>query len=110
MSFTMVPLTGTFETPAGTPASGTITLTPDSPMENAGMVATVPVVLTLVSGAIPSGAEIAATDDVGTTPSGVTYTVEIAIQGAPTVIGTLAVPASAGSIDLATAVVFPPPV
>ena len=90
MSFTMMAVQGLFTNPDGTPASGTLCITPNSAIENltAGeSPQTMQPVCGLLNqfGRIVSQAytalEVAATDDSGTTPIGSSYTFSLKLDG-----------------------------
>lgn len=76
MTFTYVPITGTFTIADGGPGAGWITFTPTAPMRNGETIIDAAVSVTLdATGSIPAGFALAATNDPGTSPSGVTYLV-----------------------------------
>jgi hypothetical protein len=109
MAFTQITVTGSFQTPAGAPAVGTVSFTPVAAMRNAvgGPETTVAttVVGTLVDGEL--SVSLAATDDPGTTPTGVTYAVRTYILGR-TEQWFIEVPHDGGPIDLGSAPVAVP--
>lgn len=82
MSFTAVELVGTFNTQAGQPATGTLTLTLTQAMTNGDVVIPAsPVTVTLdESGHFAT--HLAANDDTATVPQGVQYGVTEQIVGA----------------------------
>lgn len=83
MAFTNVPVVGKYRLGSGSSAAeGTVSFTPSVLMTN-GDESVVPVgqKVTLVSGAIPAGTELAAVDDVGTEPAGNRYLVMEQIGG-----------------------------
>lgn len=107
MAFTQVTVTGSYQLPDGTPVDGTVTFTPTQAMSNVAAEAEVsvsaPVVAAIVGGEVT--ASLAATNDSGTTPTGVTYKVEVRSHrhsGLVEQVWWLAVPAAGGAIDLAT--------
>lgn len=108
MAFTQISVTGRRQLPDGSPASGAITLTPTSAMRNATATAETSV-RGGAHGQITAGVisvSVAATTDPGTTPTGVTYSVEEWITGASAVRRYhLAVPhdSPSGVLDLDTA-------
>lgn len=115
MSFTQVAVTGSFQHPDGTPAAGSVSFTPTAPMRNSGgsseMSVSAPVEVALSGGAL--SVSLAATDDAGTTPTGVVYHVQTFITGqrtarfngsrrTPSESYFIEVPAAGGAIDLAS--------
>lgn len=105
MAFTEITVTGTFKSPTGSAASGTVTFTLTRPMEQpgVGIVEPTPIVASLSAGAISQ--VLYATDDTDTTEAGsVFYSVEEQIVGLPSRSYTINVPHSAadGTVDLST--------
>lgn len=99
MSFTQIGVAGTYRTADDDDAAGAVVFTPTAAMRNGSTVVTAPVVAQIVSGSI--SVSLAATDDVATTPSGVSYKVEEYIAGTRSRrTYYLAVPHAGGSIDL----------
>jgi hypothetical protein len=102
VAFTYITVTGTYKNPDASNATGAVSFTPTGTMRNANVTVADPVVGQLTSGAL--SVSLAATDDSGTTPTGVTYLVTEYITGLATPrTYYLAVPNAGGSINLATA-------
>lgn len=104
MAFTQVAVAGTYVLADGTPAEGAVRFTPTDPMRNDGIVIAAPVTADLDGdGALST--TLAATDDVGTLPTGVGYRVEPLLAGQPTHSYLIVVPqATVGALDLAAVV------
>lgn len=107
MAFTQIGVTGHYQLPDGTPVDGTVTFTPTTAMTNVDgdteVSVAAPVVGPIVGGTLT--ASLAASDDEGTTPEGVTYRVEVRSYrhtGLMEPVWWLTVPAGGGAIDLAT--------
>lgn len=91
MAFTQITITATPDTPAGQPASGTLTATLSEPMQNATeLIDPTPISGTFVDGALKddSGEQpftLAANDDTGTTPAApsASYLFVLALDSAP---------------------------
>lgn len=105
--FTMVEVTGTFETPEdGKPASGTITAILERGLENGTtQISPSPVVGHLdeegkLVGADGGPFKLPATDDVGTTPVGVMYGWTVTLSGAPLRTFTAPLPHAVSPVDL----------
>lgn len=107
MAFTQITVTGNYQNPDGSAASGMVTFTPTAVMRNSDGLTETSVSQTVratlnISGAI--SVQLAATDDPGTTPVGVTYLVREYISGQRQPASYyIAVPAdTVGTIDLDT--------
>jgi hypothetical protein len=102
VAFTYITVTGTYKNPDASNATGAVSFTPTATMRNGAITIADPVIGQLTSGAL--SVSLAATDDSGTTPTGVTYLVTEYIVGLATPrTYYLAVPHAGGSINLATA-------
>ena len=100
MSFTQVTVTGSFETPDGEPALGTVTAELSEPIKNAGTwVGDAKVVRSLVKGEI-ADLHLVANDDPGTTPEGSFYTFTVALDGTANRVYTGSLPSGSGPIDI----------
>lgn len=109
MGFTQITVSGDRQLPDGSPATGSIVFTPTAAMRNstAAPETTVnaPTTMQILDGAV-SGT-LAATNDPGTTPTGVTYRVDEHIMGLSTVrTYWLAVAFNGGAIDLDTVTII----
>lgn len=100
MAFTQIPVVGTWQLADDTPLEGTCTFTPTATMRNGETVVDAPVVASIVGGNL--AASLAATDDDGTTPQGVTYKVEVRSHRHAGVLHTawIEVPHDGGTVDL----------
>jgi hypothetical protein len=105
--FTMVEVTGTFETPEeGKPAAGTITATLERGMRNGTTEISPSPVVGHLDGegklvAADGGAfELPATDDTGTEPTGVQYGWVVQLGGAPLRTFTAPLPHATSPVDL----------
>lgn len=103
MAFTQVTITGTYRTPAGDPAAGTVVFTPKFAMRNADTVVAHPTHVPLTGAGVLS-VSLAATTDPGTAPLGNTYLVQEYVVGLGAVRSYhLAVPHTFPTLDLETA-------
>jgi hypothetical protein len=99
VAFTQVAVTGTYQYADGTPASGAVVFTPTAVMRNGAHVVEASRTVQIVAGAIST--TLAATDNPGTTPTGVSYQVTTHIAGARArETYYLEVPYNGGAIDL----------
>jgi hypothetical protein len=103
MAFTEVPVVGHYRLgESAVPATGSVSFRPVVSMANGSdLVVAAKREVRLVNGSIPSGFTLAATDDVGTTPTGNTYAVMESIGGTFASYF-IAVPKASSQIDLAT--------
>lgn len=100
MAFTVVTLTGTFQSESGASASGTLTFTLTAAMANGGMIiAPAPVTVTL-DGSGHFSTSLLATDDTGTVPQGVQYAVTEQITGGQPRDYFIVVPHAVSPVDL----------
>lgn len=102
-NLTAIVVTATFKNPDGSNASGTVTFTPSTTLQDTGAVATIAqstISAPLVAGAI--SVTLAANDDPDLSPSGTTYTVVERVSGAPSRTYSVVIPSAApsGTIDL----------
>lgn len=108
MAFTQVTVTGNYQLPDGSAASGAVVFTPTAPMRNATATSetsvSAPVHAQIVAGAL--SVVLAATTDPGTTPVGVTYEVVEYVGTAVPRRYWLAVPHGGGTIDLDAATII----
>lgn len=107
MAFTQITVTGSFQDGDGQPVQhGNVRFTPTAGMVNSTSPAeasgTTTIRRNIANGVFTSALTLAATDDAGTTPTGVTYKVEERLgQDRPTTYY-IRVPAAGGAIDLST--------
>jgi len=98
---TTVLITGTFKDAGGVPLLGSVTFTPSAMLTDATgltVVWDVPKCFPLTYGTLTTG-PLAATDNADISPSGWTYTVTVAIQGAPLVTFSCLLPSSPPEVD-----------
>ncbi|HEX9834489.1 MAG TPA: right-handed parallel beta-helix repeat-containing protein [Mycobacterium sp.] len=113
MPFSYVDVTGCWNTSQGPdgshPCWGVVEFTPTAAMTNDDTIVAAPVRIALdEDGCLPAGTQIAATDDPGTTPAGVTYRIRVFACNTTITFG-IDVPAGGGAIDLNTVAPIPPP-
>lgn len=107
MAFTQIAVTGTYQLADGTAVDGSVTFTPTATMRNGAGESETTVsaaVVAAIVGGVMTGS-LAATDDTGTTPVGVTYRVEVRSHRHPGLVEGpfwIEVPFDGGAIDLDT--------
>src|ERR1051325_5257671 len=103
MAFTPVTVSATFINPDGSTPTGSVTFIASSAMGNGTQIVSAqPRIMTLSNGS--GSIVLEATDDVGTNPTGVTYTVIEAISGSRDRQYSVALPKAATSVNLAALV------
>jgi hypothetical protein len=106
VAFTQVTVTGNYQNPDGSPASGGVRFTPTVQMRNATSSSEInarTAVHIPITGGVLGPGSLAATTDPGTTPAGVaTYEVTEYVQGQPRLTYFIEVPHDAGTINLNT--------
>lgn len=113
MAFTQIAVTGNYQLSDGSLVDGSVTFTPTAPMRNVDgsteTNVTAPVEAAIVGGTM-SGS-LAATDDSGTTPAGVTYRVDVRAHRHAGIQQTfwIEVPHDGGPIDLDAAPILDVP-
>lgn len=106
MAFTLITITGSFERPDGSAASGSVLFTLTRPIQNGSVVIGAPVRGYLLEGALKTAAEgplrLCANDDPATEPAGTSYLVELQIDSEAVRAFYIVVPHTAvgGTVDL----------
>jgi hypothetical protein len=103
VAFTRVAVSRTYQSADGTPAEGTVTLTPVTPMINGPTVIAAPIPATLSSIGVATWTNLAATTDPGTLPVNAAYWVDERLTGQKARRYAVRVPHDAGSsLDLSS--------
>ena len=103
MAFTQVTVTGSYDTQAGAPASGTVTFTLTKAMENGDVIINPAPITVMLDGSGHFSTLLAANDDTGTVPQDAQYGVTELITGAEPRDYFITLPSGLGaSVDIST--------